>query len=38
MLPDCPAHACLRSDHTECWRDYNRQEDATNDRPIRGDF
>lgn len=24
----CPAHWCPLDDHTECWAEYNRQEDA----------
>lgn len=23
----CPAFACERASHDECWRDYSRQED-----------
>lgn len=23
---DCPIHDCRRSDHTECWREYDRRE------------
>lgn len=26
-MGDCPAFECDRKDHTECWRDYARQED-----------
>lgn len=26
MYP-CPAYMCRRTDHTECWREYERLED-----------
>jgi len=27
MSYDCPAFMCKRTDHAECWREYDRQED-----------
>lgn len=36
--PDCPSPVCDRAAHDECWRDYNRQEDAEKYRPDEGGF
>ena len=34
----CPAFHCVRDDHDECWRDYDRQEDQDRYRPDEGGF
>lgn len=37
-MTDCADPYCDKSDHDECWREYERQENEYKYRPVKGLF